>query len=105
MERPAPPRVRTDPSTEPRVTDKLERMAERGVAVVTGASSGIGAATARALAKERFAVVVGARLHQDVAPGAARETDPSNRDRPRPGGNRVQPGPIRRRDGTRAEGL
>ena len=35
--------------------------AERGVAVVTGASSGIGAASARALADAGFAVVAGAR--------------------------------------------
>jgi short-subunit dehydrogenase len=35
-------------------------MTERGYAVVTGASSGIGAASARALAKEGFKVIAAA---------------------------------------------
>jgi len=38
-----------------------DRTGDRGVAAVTGASAGIGAATARALAKAGFSVVLGAR--------------------------------------------
>ena len=56
-------------------------MTDRGLAVVTGASSGIGAATARALAGAGFEVALGARRRDRIETlageigGYARELD------------------------------
>jgi short-subunit dehydrogenase len=49
--------------------------AERPVALVTGASSGIGAAVAERLARDGFAVVIGARREEQLASVAQRIRD------------------------------
>lgn len=53
------------------MTQQATDVRERGVAVVTGASSGIGAASAKALAAEGFTVVIGARRLERIEKLAA----------------------------------
>ncbi|MGB5695688.1 MAG: SDR family NAD(P)-dependent oxidoreductase [Polyangiales bacterium] len=53
-------------------------MADRGIVVITGASTGIGAACAVGLAKRGYTVFAGVRRPEDASAGRSRSTASDN---------------------------